>query len=104
MKLVSAFAGIAALGGVALSGAPAPATPIEVPAAGAVVPAGYVCNEWGRCWHRHYYGGGYYHPQYWGGYGYGGWHRPWGWHRHWRHGYHWRHWHRWHHRHHWHRW
>ena len=59
-------------------------------------PAGYVCNEWGHCWHRHYDGGGYYHPHYWGGYGwhrhwggYGGWHRRWGygggygWHRHW---------------------
>lgn len=100
MKLVSAFIGLAALGGVAFSSAAASAAPIEVPGVG--VPAGYICNEWGRCWHRHYYGG-YYHPQYWGGYGYGGWHHHWAydggyrWHR-WHH---WRHWHRWHH---WHQW
>lgn len=108
MKLVSACVGLAALGGIALSSEAASAAPIDVPvsASGMVVPAGYVCNEWGHCWHRHYYGGGYYHPQYyyhpqhWSGYGYGGW----GWHRHWRHGYHWRHWRHWHRWHHWHRW
>ncbi len=117
MKLVSALAGLAALGGVALSSAAASAEPIDVPASttGIVVPAGYVCNEWGHCWHRHYFGGGYYHPHYWGGYGwhrhwggYGGWHRPWGygggygWRRHWGGGwggwgggYGWHHWHQW---------
>ena len=61
------------------------AMPIATPAqaSGVVVPAGYICNEWGHCWHRHYgYSYGYYHPHYWGG---------WGWHRHY-----WRHWHRWH--------
>jgi hypothetical protein len=90
MKLVSALVGLAALGGVALSSAAASATPIDVEASttGIVVPAGYVCNEWGHCWHRH-----------WGGYG--GWHRPWGygggygWHRHWGGGYDWHHWHHW---------
>lgn len=87
MKLVSAFVGLAALGGVTLSSGAASAAPIEVP-------TGYVCNEWGHCWQRHYHGG-YYHPHYWGGYG---WHHHWGdgwrWHR-------WARWHRWHHWHHW---
>ena len=105
MKLVSGLVGLAALAGVALSGAAASATPIDVPAATGVVPSGYVCNEWGHCWHRHYYGRGYYHPHYWGGYG---WHRPWGygggygWRRHWAGGwggwgggYGWHHWHHW---------
>ena len=88
MKLVSAFVGLAALGGVALSGGAASAQPIDVPGASGVVPSGYICNEWGHCWHRHYYGGGgYYHPHYWGGYG---------WHRHWGGGYGWHHWHHWH--------
>ena len=88
MKLVSAFIGLAALGGVALSGGAASAQPIDVPGASGVVPSGYICNEWGHCWHRHYYGGGgYYHPHYWGGYG---------WHRHWGGGYGWHHWHHWH--------
>ena len=110
MKLVSALVGLAALGGIALSSAAASAAPIDVPASatGIVVPAGYVCNEWGHCWHRHYYGGGLYHPHYWGGYGWhrhwGGWDRPWGygggygWHRHWGGwggGYGWHHWHQW---------
>jgi len=93
MKLVSAFVGLAALGGVVLSNGVASAQPIEVPSASGVVPSGYICNEWGHCWHRHSYGGGYYHPQYWGG-GYG-------WHHHWDDGWRWRRWHRWHHWHHW---
>jgi hypothetical protein len=88
MKLVSALVGLAALGGVALSTGAASAQPIDVPGASGVVPSGYICNEWGHCWHRHYYGGGYYHPHYWGGYG---------WHRHWGGGYGWHHWHHWHH-------
>jgi len=114
MKLVSALVGLVALGGVALSSAAASAAPVDVPVSttGIVVPAGYICNEWGHCWHRHYYGSGYYHPHYWGGYGWhrhwggwGGWHRPWGygggwgWHRHWGGwggGYGWHHWHHWH--------
>ena len=106
MKLVSALVGLAALGGVALSSAAASAEPIDVPTSttGIVVPAGYVCNEWGHCWHRHYDGGGYYHPHHRGGYG---WHRHWGgwgygggygWRGHWGGGW------GWHHRHHWHQW
>ena len=87
MKLVSAFVGLAALGGVALFSGAASAQPIDVPSASGVVPSGYICNEWGHCWHRHSYGGGYYHPHYWGGYG---------WHRHWGGGYGWHHWHHWH--------
>src|ERR1700674_2665161 len=82
MKLVSALAGLAALGGVALTSAAASA---QDSTTSVVVPAGYVCNEWGHCWHRHSYGEGYYHPHNWGGYGwhrhwggYGGWHPPWG--------------------------
>jgi hypothetical protein len=106
MKIVSALVGLAALGGVALSSGSASAATV-------VVPAGYVCNEYGHCWQRHHYGysyGHYYHPHYWGG-----WHRHWGyswhphywhnwhphywggWHRHWGYGG----WHRWHHWHHW---
>jgi hypothetical protein len=108
MKLVSALVGLAALGGVALSSAAASATPIDIPAASTVVPAGYVCNEWGHCWHRHW-GGGY--PHRWGGYGWhrhwgGGygwhhWHHPWaygggyGWRPHWGGGWGWHHWHHW---------
>jgi hypothetical protein len=105
MKLVSALVGLAALGGVALSSAAASAQDAATTVA---IPAGYVCNEYGHCLHRHYYGGRYYHPHYWGGYGrhWGGygWHRPWGygggygWHRHWGGwggGYGWHHWHQW---------
>ncbi|WP_298878621.1 hypothetical protein [uncultured Bradyrhizobium sp.] len=88
MKLVSAFVGLAALGGVALFNGAVSAQPIEVPGASGVIPSGYICNEWGHCWHRHSYGGGYYHPQYWGG-GYG-------WHHHWDGGWRWRRWHHWH--------
>jgi hypothetical protein len=87
MKLVSALIGIAALGGVALfSVAPASAMPAGVGATASETPfvqqAAYVCNEWGHCWHQHNYGGGYYHPHYYGGWGYGGWH-------------HWHHWNQW---------
>lgn len=98
MKIASALIGLATLGVVALSGTAASAAPIDAPvsAMGIVVPAGYVCNEWNHCWHRHNYGG-YYHHAYWGGYG---------WHHHWAGdgGYGWHHWRRWHHWHHWHRW
>lgn len=88
MKITSALIGIAALGGVALSSGAASAMPVIAPmqASSVVVPAGYVCNEWGHCWHRHSYGYGYYHPHTWGG---------WGWHHHyWHHS--WYRWHRWH--------
>jgi hypothetical protein len=91
MKLASALVGIVALGGVALSSLPASAMTIIVPGQASqtsnVIQADYVCNPW-HCWHRPYYGGGSYQPQYYGGWG---WHRGWGWH----------HWHRWHHWHHW---
>jgi hypothetical protein len=112
MKLISALVGLTALGGVALATAPASATPIAVPGrvsqASNVEQVNYVCNEWGHCWHRHYYNGGYYqpnyyagwhhwHPHYDGGWGYGGW-------RHWHPQYYgggwgyggWHHWHHWH--------
>ena len=92
MKLVSALVGLAALGGVALS--PARRRDArrhqEVSTTTVAVPAGYICNEWGHCWHRHYYGGGsYYHPHYRGGYGR---YRHWGG---WGGGYGWHHWHQW---------
>jgi hypothetical protein len=98
MKLISALTGLSVLGGVALATAPASAMPIAVPGqvsqASNVEQVNYVCNEWGHCWHQHTYGGGYYHPYYYGGWhhwhpqyygggwGYGGWH-------------HWHHWHAW---------
>jgi hypothetical protein len=76
MKLTSALIGLAVLGDVALSSGAASAMPVAAQAPGAtvVIPAGYVCNEWGHCWHRHYgygygYGYGTYHPHYWGGWG-----------------------------------
>jgi hypothetical protein len=73
MKITSALIGIAALGGVALSSGAASAIPVTAPVqtSSVAVPAGYVCNEWGHCWHRHSYGYGYgyYHPHYWGGLG-----------------------------------
>jgi len=80
MKLVSALVGLAALGGVALSSAAASAMPVANPGQALqtsdVQQAAYVCNAWGRCWHQPSYG--YYHPHYYGG---------WGWH-------HWHHWNR----------
>jgi hypothetical protein len=103
MKLVSALVGLAALGGVALSVAPASAMPAGIGANASQSPyvqqAAYVCNEWGHCWQQHSYGGGYYHhwhPHYYGGWGYGAWH-------HWRHHYYgggwgyggWHHWDQW---------
>ena len=91
MKIKSALVGLAVLGGVALASGTASAMPVAAPAqaSSVVIPAGYVCNEWGHCWRRHYYGYGYAHPHYWGG---------WGWHRHWGDGG----WHRWHHWRYWH--
>ena len=112
MKLVSALVGLAALGGVALSVAPASAMPAGIGATASETPyvqqAAYVCNEWGHCWHRPSYGDGYLQPHYdggWGwhrgwGYGWHRWHPGWGsgWHhlRHWHHGWgYWHHWHQW---------
>jgi hypothetical protein len=94
MRLVSALLGAAMLGGVALSAATASAMPVTIPSqapqASNVEQVNYVCNPW-RCWHRPFYGDGYYHPHYYGGWSWpGGW--GYGWHR-------WHHWHRW-----WHHW
>jgi hypothetical protein len=85
MKLLSTLAGLAMLGGVALSSGTASAMPVVNPTLGAqtglVQQAALVCNAWGHCWQRPFYG--YYHPHYFGGWG---WH-PW-WHR-------WHHWNYW---------
>jgi hypothetical protein len=93
MKLVSSLIGLAALGGVALSSGAASAATSTV-----VVPAGYVCNEWGHCWHRHYGSGyGYHHPHTYGGWGWRHWGYGYGYdHPHYWGGWRWRHWHRWH--------
>jgi hypothetical protein len=116
MKLISALVGLTALGGIALATAPASAMPIAVPGqvsqASNVEQVNYVCNEWGHCWHRHYYGGGYYQPNYYGGWhhwhpynyggwGYGGWHH---WHPHYYGGWGYGGWHHWHHWHAWNQW
>jgi hypothetical protein len=101
MKLVSALVGLAALGSIALTTAAASAMPVTIPGqasqASNVEQADYVCNQWGHCWHRPDYSDGYYHPHFYGGWGWhGGWHHGWygGWHRGWYHGWHhgWRHW------------
>ena len=97
MKLFSTLAGLAVLGGLALSSGTASAMPVMNPAplaqTGLVQQANYVCNAWGHCWQRPYYG--YYHPHYYGGWG-------WRWHRHYYGGWGWHPWwHRWHH---WHSW
>ena len=105
MKLISTLAGLAILGGIALSSRTAQAMPVMNPAPVSQNPlvrqTALVCNEWGHCWHRPY--DGYYHPHYYGYYHphyYGGW----GWHRHYYGGWGWRHpyyggwgWHHWHH-------
>jgi len=85
MKLKFVVVGLAALGGVALASGSALAMPNGIPHAGAISKVEsnvdqvrWVCNQWGRCWHR---------PNFYGAYGYYGGPRPWGWHR----------WHRWHH-------
>ena len=102
MKLISALVGLTALGGVAVATVPASAMPVAVPGqvsqASNVEQVNYVCNEWGHCLHQHYDNGGYYHPHYYGGWGYGGWHH---WHPHYYGGWgysgwdHWHHWHAW---------
>ena len=110
MKFISAFVGLAALGGVALATAPASAMPVTVlgqaSQASNVEQVNYVCNEWGHCWHQHYYRGGTYQPSYYGGWHhwhrhydggyyqphyYGGWHHGWGYGG-WHHWYHWNQW------------
>jgi hypothetical protein len=97
MKLLSTLAGLAMFGGVALSSATASAMPVMNPHAlaqtGLVQQANFVCNAWGHCWQRPFYG--YYHPHYYGGWGwrwhphyYGGW----GWHPWWHRWHHWNNW------------
>jgi hypothetical protein len=85
MKLLSSLAGLAMLGGVALSSGTASAMPVVNPTLGAqtglVQQAALVCNAWGRCWQRPFYG--YYHPHYFVG---------WGWHPWWHRWHHWNHW------------
>jgi hypothetical protein len=85
MKLLSTLAGLAMLGGVVFSSGTASAMPVMNPhpvaQTGLVQQANFVCNAWGHCWQRPFYG--YYHPHYYGGWG---WH-PW-WHR-------WHHWNYW---------
>lgn len=86
MKLRIAVVALAALGGVALTAGSASAMPNGIPQAGQLAAQSanvqqvrWVCNRWGRCWHR---------PNWRGAYGFYGRH-PWRWHR-------WHHWHRWH--------
>ncbi|WGR91738.1 hypothetical protein MTX26_15225 [Bradyrhizobium sp. ISRA443] len=89
MNVKLAIVGLAALGGVALTAAPASAMPNGIPNAGQVSNVErvrVVCNPWGRCWSR---------PNYYGAYAYGGPHPGWRW-RHpgwrWGHpGWRWRH-------------
>jgi hypothetical protein len=82
MRLASALVGLAALGSVALTSAGSSAMPVGVTfhARPSVETVGYICDVWGRCWWRPYYGyygvpaysGTYYAPD-------GGWRyrRPW---------------------------
>ena len=96
MKLISTLAGLAMLGGVALSAGTASAMPVMNPHVASqtplVQPAALVCNPWGHCWQRPFYG--YYHPHY-----FGGWWHPhywgWRWHPHYYGGWGWHHWHQW---------
>jgi hypothetical protein len=79
MKLKLALAGLAALGGAALSTGTASAMPIGLATntdiASNIDQVRLVCNGYGRCWRTpgYYYGGPAYRPY---GYG-GGWHRGW---------------------------
>lgn len=90
MKLTSAFLGLAALGGVALSAASASAMPIGLATnadiASNVEQVRLVCDGYGRCFRTgpRYYGYGGPVVRYGYGYGYGG-----GWHRGWRGGRRW---------------
>ena len=97
MKLLSTLAGLAMLGGVALSSGTASAMPAVNPTLGAqtglVQQATLVCNAWGHCWQRPFYG--YYQPHYFGGWGWR-WHPHydggWGWHPWWHRWHHWNYW------------
>jgi len=106
MKLISTLAGLAMLGGMSLSAGTASAMPVMRPSPIAHTPlvqqAALVCNAWGHCWHRPFYG--YDHPHYFGGWGwhhrYGGWGwhpHYWRWHPHYYGGWGWQpRWHHWH--------
>ena len=85
MKLKIAVVALAALGSVALTAGSASAMPNGIPQASQITgqasnveQVAWVCNRWGRCWHR---------PNWYGAYAYYG-PRPWGWRR-------WHYWHRW---------
>ena len=74
MKLASALAGLAAFGSVAVCSAGSSAMPIGVPshAQASLEHVGYICDVWGRCWWKPYYGyygapgysGTYFAPRY----------------------------------------
>jgi hypothetical protein len=89
MNLKATLVALTAVGGIALSTGSAFAMPNGIPQAGQITgqtanvqEVRWVCNAWGRCWHR---------PNWYGAYGYYGARPYWRWHR----------WHRWHHWHHW---
>ena len=77
MKLASAVLGLAALGGTALISTGSSAMPVGVPyrSEPIVEHVGYICDVWGHCWWRPYYGyygvpaysGSYFVPSYDGG-------------------------------------
>jgi hypothetical protein len=86
MRLASVFVGLAALGSAALTSAGSSAMPVGVAfhSQASVEPVGYICDVWGRCWWRPYYGyygepaysGTYFAPRYDGGWQYRrGWRR-----------------------------
>jgi hypothetical protein len=80
MKLPVALVGLAAFGGVAVCSFGSSAMPIGVPSHSetSVARVGYICDVWGRCWWRPYYGyygvpaysGTYFAPRYDGGWQY----------------------------------
>jgi hypothetical protein len=85
MKIRTAVAALAVLGGVTLAAGSASAMPNGIPQSAQIVDHStnveqvrWICNGWGRCWWR---------PNWYGAYGFYG-PRPWGWRR-------WHHWHRW---------
>jgi hypothetical protein len=88
MKLASALVGLAAFGSIALFSTGSSAMPVGVPSQSQSQPnvehVGYICDVWGRCWWRPYYGyygvpaysGTYFAPRYDGGWPYRrGWRR-----------------------------
>jgi hypothetical protein len=77
MKPASALLGLAAFGGIALASVGSSAMPVGVPYRfqPIVEHVGYICDVWGHCWWRPYYGyygvpaysGSYFAPHYDGG-------------------------------------